>query len=126
MSCMLKWIFPSMMLGACLATTPLFGQEQEVVGRQEVTEERDESWYREQPQTYRPDPRSLVIQKAQVRAEQRDARMASMAWYGMSNSRPTGAPTPFTSRYSPVWEMPGGRPYAWVPQSRPGYVMYWR
>ena len=33
----------------------------------------------------------------------------------MSNGRPIGAPTPFMSRYSPVWEMPGGRPFSWYP-----------
>jgi len=41
-------------------------------------------------------------------AEQRQERMASMNWYGMSNSRPNAATTPFTSRYSSVWEMPAG------------------
>jgi len=59
--------------------------------------------------------RTIVQQKAQVRAEQRQERMASMNWYGMSNSRPNAATTPFTSRYSSVWEMPGGRPYSWTP-----------
>ncbi|MCC7474897.1 MAG: hypothetical protein IT425_05845 [Pirellulales bacterium] len=90
-----------------------------------TVESRDESWYREQ-ETRKPTPTEIVQHKAMIRAEQRMARMASMSWYGMSNSRPTGAPTPFTSRYSPVWEMPGGRPYSWYPYARPGYVMYWR
>lgn len=88
-------------------------------------EQHEQSWYREQS-TSKPDSRAIVQQKAQIRAEQRMSRLASLQWYGMSNGRPTGAPTPFTSRYSPVWEMPGGRPFAWYPQSRPGYVMYWR
>jgi hypothetical protein len=86
-----------------------------------LEEQRDSTYY--QTPTYRPDPRSLVIQKAQARAYQREARLASMNWYGMSNSRPQAASTPFTSRYSPVWEMPGGRPYSWYPTYRwPGYT----
>jgi hypothetical protein len=88
-------------------------------------EQREQSWYREQSAA-KPDPRVIVQQKAQVRAQQRMDRAASMSWYGMSNSRPQGSPTPFFTRYSPTWEMPGGKPYSWYPQSRPGYVMYWR
>jgi hypothetical protein len=75
--------------------------------------ERDSTYY--QTQTYRPNPRAIVHEKAQTRAYQRQARMASMQWYGMSNSRPQAASTPFTSRYSPVWEMAGGKPYSWYP-----------
>jgi predicted GIY-YIG superfamily endonuclease len=75
--------------------------------------ERDSTYY--QTQTYRPNPRAIVHEKAQARAYQRQARMASMQWYGMSNSRPQAASTPFTSRYSPVWETAGGKPYSWRP-----------
>ncbi len=84
----------------------------------------EQSWYREQ--SPKPDTLAIVQQKAQVRAQQRMDRMASMAWYGMSNSRPQGSTTPFMGRYGPVWEMPGGKPYSWYPYVRPGYVMYWR
>jgi hypothetical protein len=86
--------------------------------------QHEQSWYREQ--SVKPDTRAIVQQKAQVRAQQRMDRLASMNWYGMSNSRPQASPTPFFTRYSPTWEMPGGKPYSWYPQSRPGYVMYWR
>jgi hypothetical protein len=88
-------------------------------------EQHEQSWYREQQQTGKPDPKAIVQQKAQFRAEQRMSRMASMEWYGMSNSRPQACPTPLTSRYSPTWENPGGSPYSWFPYSRPGYVLYW-
>jgi hypothetical protein len=87
-------------------------------------EQHEASWYREQ--NVKPDTRAIIQQKAQIRAQQRMDRLASMNWYGMSNSRPQGSPTPFFTRYSPTWEMPGGKPYSWYPQSRPGYVMYWR
>jgi hypothetical protein len=126
MSHVLNWFMLALVVAACLAApAPILGEEQELLQSEDTAVERDDSWYREQP-AYKPDTRAIIIQKAQIRAEQRQERMASLAWYGMSNSRPTGAPTPFTSRYSPVWEMPGGRPFAWYPYARPGYVMYWR
>jgi hypothetical protein len=87
-------------------------------------EPRDDSWYREQ--SVKPDTKTIIQQKAMVRGQQRADRMASMQWYGMSNSRPQAASTPFSTRYSPAWEMPGGKPYSWYPNSRPGYVLYWR
>jgi hypothetical protein len=102
-----------------------FSHAQELPTGDDGAPQREESWYREQP-AYKPDIQAIIHQKAQIRGDQRQARLASLSWYGMSNSRPTGAPTPFTSRYSPVWEMPGGRPFAWYPYARPGYVMYWR
>ena len=39
--------------------------------------ERDQSWY-QQPTTYQSDTRAIIQQKAQVRAAQRDARLASL------------------------------------------------
>ena len=91
----------------------------------QAEEPKEQSWYREQQQPAKPDPKVIVQQKAAFRAEQRMSRMASMEWYGMSNSRPQACPTPLTSRYSPAWEEPGGSPYSWFPYSRPGYVLYW-
>jgi len=85
----------------------------------------DQSWYREQAAS-KPDPKANVQQKAAIRAQQRMDRMASMEWYGMSNSRPLASPTPYMTRYSPLWESPGVTPFSWYPQSRPGYVIYWR
>jgi len=82
---------------------------------------RDESYY--QPPIERLDPQSIIHRKAQVRAAQRQARLASLSWYGMSNARPTASPTPFTTLYSPVWQMPGGRPYAWH-YYRPAYIFF--
>jgi hypothetical protein len=88
-------------------------------------EERDTTYY-SQP-AYKPNSLAIVHAKAQANAYQRQTRLASMAWYGMSNSRPQAAVTPFTSRYSPVWEMPGGKPYSWNPNYQwPGYTHYVR
>ena len=77
-----------------------------------------------QPSSYEANARQVVQQLAAMQAEQRSLRMASTAWYGMSNSRPTASVTPFAGRYSPVWEMPGGRPFSWYNFNRPTYLIY--
>jgi hypothetical protein len=112
-------------IGVCLFAGSLVAAQDLDLSTSSLDEERDSTYY--QTPTYRPDPRSIVIQRAQARAAQREARLASLSWYGMSNSRPQAASTPFTSRYSPTWEMPGGKPYSWYPTYRwPGYGYYVR
>ena len=89
-------------------------------------ESHEQSWNREQKTNTKQDARAIVQQKAQARAEQRNDRIATSSWYGISNSRPSGSATPFTSRYGSSWEMPGGRPYSWYPAyTRPNYVFLW-
>jgi hypothetical protein len=94
--------------------------------RSTVSPDAEDSWYYQpatQPSTeYRPNPRAIIHQKAQANAQQRQSRMSAMNWYGMSNSRPTAAPTPFTSIYSPVWQAPGVRPFVWYTSGRPTFV----
>ncbi|MBX3424508.1 MAG: hypothetical protein KF688_02400 [Pirellulales bacterium] len=68
---------------------------------------------------------SIAHQKAMARAEQRMARLASMKWYGFSGARPTATGMAFTTMYSPAWQSPGGRPFAWHAASRP-IVIYRR
>lgn len=120
----MRMSFFVMTVGICLAAcAPITAQEFSTFTRE--TTERDSTYYSEP--AYKPNPRQIVQEKAQARAYQRQARLASMSWYGMSNSRPQAATTPFTSRYSPTWEMPGGRPYSWHPTYRwPGYGTFVR
>jgi hypothetical protein len=111
-------------VGICLADySPLAAHESR--NRPGVDDDRDASSYYPAP-TPRPEPRAIIHAKAQARAYERQSRLASMSWYGMSNSRPIATTTPFTSRYSPLWEMPGGRPYSWHAGSWPTYVLYTR
>lgn len=124
MSGMLKITVRVLFLSLCLVAGAALATEG-VNSRTTAEPDRDESWYYRQP-TYQPDTRAIIHQKAQVRAYQRQARLASLSWYGMYNARPTAAPTPFTSLYSPVWQMPGGQPFAWYAYNRPTYVIYTR
>ena len=89
-------------------------------------ESHEQSWNREQKSAEKLDARATFQQKAERRAQQRQDRLSTSAWYGISNSRPSGTATPFTARYGTVWEMPGGRPYSWTPTwSRPTCVFAW-
>jgi hypothetical protein len=111
----------AVVLGTCLASYSNCWS-QEVEREVSAEEQSSESWYRQS--TYQPNPRAIVHERAFYRANQRQARLAAMNWYGMYNARPTAAPTPFTSLYSPVWQQPGARPFAWYASSRPTYVFY--
>ena len=79
-------------------------------------------WLYQQQLSRYDDPKVIIREKAKQRAAQRMARLDSLRWYGMSNSRPTAASTPYTSMYSPAWQMPGGRPFAWF-HTRPTLLL---
>lgn len=81
-----------------------------------------ETWYyRSSPER---EPTFTVAQlKAQQRGAQRMARLEASRWYGMSNSRPTATPMPWSTMYSPAWQMPGGRPFAWYVSHRPVVII---
>ncbi|HEX6963287.1 MAG TPA: hypothetical protein VF175_15575 [Lacipirellula sp.] len=78
--------------------------------------ETEESWYRS-PAVQKEN--SVAREKAIARGQQRMARLEAMRWYGFQGGRPTAAAMPFTTMYSPAWQQPGGRPFAWYTSSRP-------
>jgi hypothetical protein len=82
----------------------------------------DESWTYQSPTSANANARAIVQQKAEIRAQQRMDRLAALNWYGMSNSRPMASGTPYCSMYSPTWQVPGGRPFAWYSNGRPTYL----
>lgn len=65
---------------------------------------------------------TIAQQKAMARAQQRMARLDAMRWYGFSGGRPTASGLPWTTMYSPAWQQPGGRPFAWYMSSRPTVI----
>jgi hypothetical protein len=121
MAAMLKVSFRSMCVAMWLTVCAAVTTAQQPAAASPTKLPRNESGYYQQP-NYQTSPRAIIHQKAFARSAQRDARLASLNWYGMYNARPTAAPTPFTSLYSPVWQVPGGRPYAWYPTWRTVYV----
>jgi hypothetical protein len=69
----------------------------------------------------RDEPKQNAKRAAMVKAEQRRARLASQAWYGVSNLRPTANPFPITSSYSPHWAG-SYNDFVWYGASAPIYV----
>jgi hypothetical protein len=72
-----------------------------------------EMWFYEQERTRYEDAKGAVRRKAEARASQRASRLASMKWYGMSNSRPVANTTPLFGTYSPMWVSNSADPNQW-------------
>ena len=72
-----------------------------------------ELWVYSQEQRRHDDPAQAVRRKAEYQAEQRMARLASLKWYGYSNSRPEAGMTPIMGTYSAGWAGNGWNRYEW-------------
>jgi hypothetical protein len=76
--------------------------------------ETPEMWFYEQERRRTEDPETIVRANAQEKATQRRARLAALAWFGLSNSRPTASPDPIHGPYSPRWISNGYQPSEWI------------
>jgi hypothetical protein len=83
-------------------------------GRMMSPGETPEMWFYEQQRRQSEDPQAIVRANAQQRAAERHARLAAMAWFGMSNSRPQANPDPVHGPYSARWVSNGYQPAEWV------------
>jgi hypothetical protein len=89
-----------------------------------------EMWFYEQERARHDDVRQSIRRRAEQRGQERQARLASQKWYGISNSRPTVSPTPWFNGYSDRWGSNTYDPMRWrmpaVPLivSRPGSERY--
>jgi hypothetical protein len=93
------------------------GQELTDESVSEPAASAEESWYRAAAPS--ADKMTVAREKSMARSHQRMARLEAMRWYGFSGARPTASGMPFTTMYSPAWQQPGGRPFAWHTSSRP-------
>src|SRR5262245_26282180 len=73
-----------------------------------------ELWVYSQEQRRHDDPALAVRRKAEFQAAQRMGRLASLKWYGYSNSRPEAGITPIMGTYSAGWIGNSGNRYDWV------------
>jgi hypothetical protein len=83
-----------------------------------------EMWFYDQAMRRYNDPKAILRAKAEYRTLERQRRLESMRWFGMSNGRPRASSDPFHSDYSPMWvSNPGYYPWRWngVAQAS-GYV----
>jgi hypothetical protein len=113
----LKMSFLTLAVGLTMGVfSPLAAQDFD--SRARLDEGPDESLYYQQP-TYGTSTRAIIQQKAQARAHQRQARLATLSWYSMSTGRPAASSTPFTSYYSPICTSPAGGPLSGNPAAGP-------
>ncbi len=80
-------------------------------------------WFYQQYQKRYDDPQTAVRRKAEFRAQQRQLRIATRKWYGLSNSRPQVSPLPWTSTYGAQWQGNYYRPDAWFSAGRPTVIL---
>lgn len=80
-----------------------------------------EVWLYEQERRRYEDPKQAVRRRAEFRANQRQRRIESRKWYGISNARPLANPTPLTSAYSHQWAGHRFAPFLW--QNSPSIVI---
>ncbi len=79
-----------------------------------------EMWFYDQAMRNYKDPQMMVRAKADFRAKQRERRLESMKWYGLSNIRPRAGSDPFHSDYSPGWVANSGYyPWRWNGVAQP-------
>jgi hypothetical protein len=83
-------------------------------GRMISPGETPEMWFYEQERRRSEDPQSIVRAAAQQRAAERHARLATLAWFGISNSRPQCSPDPVHGPYSSRWVSNGYQTSEWV------------
>lgn len=81
-----------------------------------------EMWFYEQEWKRHDSPKLAVRRRAELRAAERHARLASLSWYGISNSRPT-VMAPWSGGYSDYWGSNTYDPQRWRPMVAPVIVL---
>ena len=89
-----------------------------------VTNVTPEIWLYMQERQRHDDAEMAVRRKAELRAAQRQNRMAARKWFGLSNSRPTASPIPTMGTYSPFWAGNDPDPNRWNGVSAPVVRIY--
>ncbi|MEX2112100.1 MAG: hypothetical protein WD845_02890 [Pirellulales bacterium] len=74
-----------------------------------------EMWFYEQEMNRYDNPKAMVHERAEWRANQRRGRLAAQKWYGISNSRPMVSPFPWFGGYGPFWGSNTYDPLRWQP-----------
>jgi hypothetical protein len=83
-----------------------------------------ELWVYSQERQRHDDPAQAVRRKAELKADQRLARLAALKWYGQSNSRPEASPIPFMGAYSPAWVGSTWNRYEWPAYSTSSVILW--
>lgn len=91
-------------------------------------------WFYDQAARQYANPSTGVRKKAEFDMKQRQHRLASCAWFGVSNARPNAHITPLMGSYGPTWVSNPRYPLLWssqttsttviAPASRTGTAQY--
>lgn len=74
-----------------------------------------EMWFYQERMNRRDNPKEAVRRKAEFRAAQREARLASRRWFGISLSRPTTSTAIMNGEAAATWTgTDPWYPYRWV------------
>jgi len=76
-----------------------------------------EMWFYDQAMRRRSDPHAMVQERASYDAAQRQRRLATQRWFGISNARPSANVTPLMGAYSPTWVSNTANPMQWSGQN---------
>lgn len=77
-----------------------------------------EMWFYQQELKRHLDPKQAIRRRAEFRAAQRERRIASQEWFGISPLRPNANHTPWMGgMYSPGWAGNSREPFRWMPQT---------
>ena len=85
-----------------------------------------ELWVYSQEPRRHDDPALAVRRKAEFQAEQRMSRLASLKWYGYSNSRPEINFISNPGTYTQGWGGPGWNGYGWAAVGYPSNAVWVR
>ena len=78
-----------------------------------------EMWFYEQERARHDDPKLAIRRRAELRGLGRQERLATLKWYGLSNSRPSVSITPWFGSYSANWGSNTPDPMRWRPAPVP-------
>jgi hypothetical protein len=122
-------VFP---LSACIAASCAVAQDlrrdaaSRIASSQEaspgVLTPTPEMWLYEQERARHDDPKLAIRRRAELRGLLRQDRLATLKWYGLSNSRPSVSITPWFGSYSANWGSNTSDPMRWRPATVP-YVV---
>lgn len=77
-----------------------------------------EMWFYQQELKRYQDPKLAIRRRAEYRAAQRERRLASQEWFGISPLRPPANHTPLLGgMYAPAWAGNSREPFRWMPQT---------
>ena len=109
-------------LALCFAAAPAGAEDADIKAKPAAepavsvtaTPGTPEMWFYQQYQQEYKDPQVMIRKAAEAKVAERQRRIASLQWFGMSNSRPRAWSDPYNGDYGPTWVSGGFFPQQWA------------